>query len=278
MNNRAHSAPLIAEVGQMPGAQPRDLLWCLIPLLAWIGLWLFAPEPQLFRSINQATQQLPDLFWVSFNMLGNGWGAFGFAVPLLVLAPRLLIAALCAGAISGVLSHLLKHSLEFPRPAAVLDPASFYILGKQLTHFSMPSGHTLTAFAILSAFYFALPLSRRRAFLWLFLVASLAGLARIAVGAHWPADVFGGAAVGIFSGAAGALLTRRIPERAVQPQSWLMRAISGAALICIYILLTTTIDFPQTRPVQFVAAAIATLGVAWFVWRSYFTPRVQDDK
>jgi len=278
MNNQTHHHPAMSQTGTIPASQGRDFLWCLIPLVAWLGLWLFAPEPQFFRTINQTTQLLPDLFWVSFNMLGNGWGIFGFAVPLLVLAPRLLVAALCSGAISGVLSHLLKHSLEFPRPAAVLDPTSFYILGKHLTHFSMPSGHTLTAFAILSAFYFALPLTRRRAFLWLFLVAILAGIARIAVGAHWPADIFGGAAVGMFSGAAGALLTRRIPEHALQPTSWLMRIISGAALICIYILLTTTIDFPATKPVQYVAAAIASLGVLWFVWCSYFAKKPQPSK
>ncbi|MDO9023593.1 phosphatase PAP2 family protein [Zwartia sp.] len=278
MDNRTPHTPVANQAGVISASQGRDFLWCLIPLVLWLGLWLFAPEPTLFRSINQATQRLPDLFWVSFNMLGNGWGVFGFAVPLLVLAPRLLVAALCAGAISGVLSHLLKHSLEFPRPAAVLDPTSFYILGKQLTHFSMPSGHTLTAFAILSAFYFALPLTRRRAFLWLFLVATLAGIARIAVGAHWPADICGGAAVGMFSGAAGSYLTRRIPEHALAPQSWLMRIISGAALICIYILLTTTIDFPATKPVQYVSAAIASLGVLWFVWCSYLAPKAQPGK
>lgn len=263
---------------QIPGARARDFLWCLLPLLVMLGLWLFAPEPQLFRWLNQAAQALPTMFWVSFNILGNGWGIFGLACPLLVFAPRLLIAALCSGAISGVLSHLLKHSLEMPRPAGVIDPSSFFILGKQLTHFAMPSGHTLTAFAILSAFYFALPLQRRSAFIWLFLVATLAGFARIAVGAHWPADVLAGAAVGLFSGAAGAYLTRRIPEWALQPQAWLMRIISGAGLICIYILLTTTIDFPQTRPVQFVAATVAALGVAWFAWCSYVAPRLQGDR
>jgi membrane-associated phospholipid phosphatase len=247
----------------------KDFLWCLVPLAVWFGLWLFAPEPQLFLQLNRAAHVLPEIFWASFNMLGNGWGVFALACPLLVLAPRLLPAALVGGAISGILSNVLKQTLEMPRPAAILDPSSFYIMGKKLTYFSMPSGHTLTAFAILTAFYFALEVDKRGAYRWLFVVATLAGLARIAVGAHWPADVCAGAAVGLFSGIAGARLTQSIPARALVPQAWLMRIISTAGLVGVYILLTTTIDFPQTKPAQWVAAAIASVSIAWFTWRSF---------
>lgn len=247
----------------------KDFLWCMVPLAVWLGLWLFAPEPQLFLQLNRVAHVLPEIFWASFNMLGNGWGVFALACPLLVLAPRLLPAALVGGAISGILSNVLKQALEMPRPAAILDPSSFYIMGKTLTYFSMPSGHTLTAFAILTAFYFSLEVHKRSAYRWLFVAATLAGLARIAVGAHWPADVCAGAAVGLFSGIAGARLTQSIPARALVPQAWLMRIISVAGLVGVYILLTTTIDFPQTKPAQWVAAAIASISIAWFTWRSF---------
>lgn len=257
----------------MKNVQAKDFLWCLVPLAVWLTSWLFAPEPQLFLWMNHAAQSLPELFWVSFNMLGNGWAIFALACPLLLLAPRLLTAALVGGAISGVLSHLFKHTLEMPRPAAILDPASFHIVGKALTHFSMPSGHTLTAFAILTAFYFALEPTKRGAYWWLFVVAALAGLARIAVGAHWPADVCAGAAIGLFSGIAGAGLTQSIPARALVPQSWLMRIISSAGVVGVVILLTSTIDFPQTKPVQWVAAAIASISIIWFTWRSFTTAK-----
>jgi membrane-associated phospholipid phosphatase len=258
-----------ASVRTIQTVYAKDFLWCLVPLAIWLGFWLFAPEPQLFLQINRIAHVLPEIFWASFNMLGNGWGVFALACPLLVLAPRLLPAALVGGAISGILSYLLKHSLEMPRPAAILDPSSFYIMGKPLVHFSMPSGHTLTAFAILTAFYFALEAHKRSAYRWLFVAATLAGLARIAVGAHWPADVCAGAAIGLFSGIAGARLTQSIPARALVPQAWLMRIISSAGLVGVYILLTTTIDFPQTKPVQWFAATIALVSIAWFTWRSF---------
>lgn len=247
----------------------KDFLWCLVPLAVWLGLWLFAPEPQLFLQLNRVAHFLPEIFWASFNMLGNGWGVFALACPLLVLAPRLLPAALVGGAISGILSNVLKQTLEMPRPAAILDPSSFYIMGKTLTYFSMPSGHTLTAFAILTAFYFSIDVHKRSVYRWLFVAATLAGLARIAVGAHWPADVCAGAAVGLFSGIAGARLTQSIPARALVPQAWLMRIISTAGLVGVYVLLTTTIDFPQTKPAQWVAAAVASISIAWFTWRSF---------
>lgn len=259
----------MTQVLTMKTVQAKDFLWCLVPLAVWLALWLFAPEPQLFLWMNHAGQSLPELFWVSFNILGNGWAIFALACPLLLLAPRLLTAALVGGAISGVLSHLFKHTLEMPRPASILDPASFHIVGKALTHFSMPSGHTLTAFAILTAFYFALEPTKRGAYWWLFIVATLAGLARIAVGAHWPADICAGAAIGLFSGIAGAGLTQSIPARALVPQSWLMRIISSAGVVGVVILLTSTIDFPQTKPVQWVAAAIASISIIWFTWRSF---------
>lgn len=271
MRDEASRATEMPAATSRPTAQPSDFLWCLIPLGVWLMLWLFVPEPQLFLRLNSAAQALPDLFWASFNMLGNGWGIFALACPLLVFAPRLLTAALAAGAIAGVISRVLKLSLEMPRPASVLDPMTFYVLGKPLTSLSMPSGHTLTAFAILSAFYFALSAEKRRAFSWLFLVAALAGVARIAVGAHWAADVCAGAAIGMLSGAVGARLAQKIPEDSLRPQSWFMRAISGAALVCVYVLLTSTLDFPETLPAQYVAAAIACLGILWFVRRSYFT-------
>ncbi|MEI7569276.1 MAG: hypothetical protein WCJ34_07510, partial [Alcaligenaceae bacterium] len=91
-------------------------LWCALPLLLW-GLVEVSVEPiVLFKQLNRIAQMLPDLFWVFFNMLGNGWGVFALLCPLLIIAPRALMATLCAGALAGVLSRTLKLSLQFPRP------------------------------------------------------------------------------------------------------------------------------------------------------------------
>jgi len=244
---------------------PAYWLWCVVPLLCWGVVELSIDRISLFRLLNTTTQQLPDFFWVGFNMLGNGWGVFALLCPLLILAPRALLATLCAGAIAGVLSRTLKLSLQFPRPASVLDPASFHIVGNPLTSLAMPSGHTLTAFALATALYFSVPRAKRKYAVWLFGLAALAGLARVAVGAHWPADVFAGMSVGLFSGMLGASLAQRIPAHLLAPQAWLLRAASMGAALCIYILLADRIDFDETRPFQYFAAAVATIGLVLFL-------------
>lgn len=253
---RGASAPLI---------QPIQWLWCLAPLLCW-GVVALSIEPiPLFKLVNTHAQKLPDLFWVFFNMLGNGWGVFALLCPLLVLAPRALMATLCAGALAGVLSRTLKLSLQFPRPASVLDPTSFHIVGNPLTSLAMPSGHTLTAFALATALYFSVPLAQRKYAVWLFVLVTLSGLARVAVGAHWPADVLAGASIGLFSGMLGATLAQRLPARLLTPQAWPLRVASIGAALCIYVLLADRLDFDETRPFQYLAAAVASVGLLWFL-------------
>lgn len=262
-STRAASAPLIS---------PSQWLWCLLPLLCWGVVALSIDPISLFRLVNTYTQKLPDLFWVFFNMLGNGWGVFALLCPLLVLAPRALLATLCAGALAGVVSRILKLSLQWPRPASVLDPTSFHIVGNPLTSLAMPSGHTLTAFALATALYFSVPLAKRKYAVWLFVLAALSGLARVALGAHWPADVLAGTSIGLISGMLGATLVQRIPARLLAPQAWPLRVASVGAALCIYILLMDRIDFDETRPFQYMAAAVATVGLLGFL-RQTVTPQ-----
>lgn len=272
----AHQPDAVStHTGQARLIKPVYWLWCLLPLLCW-GIVELSIEPiSLFKLINTHTQKLPDLLWVFFNMLGNGWGVFALLCPLLVLAPRALLATLCAGALAGVISRTLKLSLQFPRPASVLDPTSFHIVGNPLTSLAMPSGHTLTAFALATALYFSLPPARRTSGLWLFVLATLAGLARVAVGAHWPADVFAGMSIGLFSGLLGATLSQHIPTRFVAPQAWPLRTASIGAALCIYMLLADRLDFDESRPFQYLAAAVATIGLVLFL-RQTIKPRAQE--
>ena len=256
-------------MGKLHTVQKKDFLWCVVPLVLWALCWSFFPEPGLFLFLNQTARILPDMAWVTFNMLGNGWSVYALLSPLLIFAPRLLIGALIAGAIAGALSRWPKHVLEMPRPAGVLDQASFYILERPLTSFAMPSGHTLTAFAALSGIYFALDRNRRGPFFWLFILAAFGGMARIAVGAHWPSDVFAGAALGIFGGLLGGHFSHRLPASVLHDTSWILRVIGLAAGLCAYILLTSKIDFTIAKPVQLILAFLALTSVLIFFWRSF---------
>lgn len=242
----------------------------LVPLSLWLMTALAASPATLFLFGNQAARAIPDTVWVFFDLLGNGWYVFSLASPLLILAPRILVSGVCAGAIAGGLGRLLKLSLQMPRPAAVLDPSTFYILGKPLTSLSMPSGHTLTAFALATAFYFSASPEKRKPYLWLFALAIGAGVARIAVGAHWSGDVLAGAGLGMLGGVAGAYIVGTfIPERLLKPTAWLTRVLAACTILCIYMLVSKEIDFTQSYPFQLGASAIAVISLLLFVRKSF---------
>ena len=244
----------------------------LLPLLLWLIATVTHTPTELFLLINQKAQLLPNAVWIFLDLLGNGWFDFALASPLLLLAPRHLVASICAGAFSGALGRIIKLTLEYPRPAGVLDPMSFHILGKPLTALSMPSGHTLTAFAIISAIYFSTAQEKRKPVSLLFILAIGTGLARVAVGAHWPADILAGASIGITGGLIGTYLSSKLPEHALRPQAWLMRVLAGGSCLCVYVLLTSEIDFAGSVPFQWVAAVIGALSVAFFILQTVRRP------
>lgn len=97
-------------------------------------------------------------------------------------------------AVSGIAAQILKHVIGRARPVllGVDGPHHFepFSLGNTLASF--PSGHTTSAFAAAVALGYMRPAWRR----WLLAAAVAIGLSRVLVGAHYPSDVVGGAALG----------------------------------------------------------------------------------
>jgi membrane-associated phospholipid phosphatase len=162
--------------------------------------------------------------------LGNGWGVFALSFPLLMLAPRALSAGIFAGGVAAIVSALLKNAFNLPRPAGILQEHEFYRIGEAVFHKAMPSGHTLTAFAIASAYFFTVPAEKRKPFLLLFIAASAVGLSRNAIGAHWLTDVLVGAGLGIWCGLIGAKLACLLPNKQLSPRSPWRRLIAIGGL------------------------------------------------
>jgi len=235
-------------------------------------LWLHTYEPAMFVYLNTRFAALPSLVWAGLSLLGNAWGVLGITAPLLVLAPRLLWAWLCAAPFAILFTRLGKGLIVSPRPAAVVDNAQIFILGERLELVSMPSGHTLTAFAVASGIYFALPAARRLRHGWLFVLAAAVGLSRIAVGAHWPGDVAVGASLGLLSGMLGNGLLARMAEKHWQPCAWSLRLVALLVLGAAYPLLDSGLDFAEALPVQRVLALVALGSVAVFAWNSWARP------
>ncbi len=257
---------------------PIPLRWWLLPFVLFgvmAPLWLHRFEPGMFVAINTVCAPLPAAFWTGLSMFGNAWGVLAVTAPLTVLAPRLLWAWLCAAPFAIVFARLGKGFIESPRPAAVVDNTHMRIVGELLHNVSMPSGHTLTAFAVASAIYFALPVQGRAKYLWLFVLAAGTGLSRVAVGAHWPGDVAVGMVLGLLAGMLGNLLLARMSPGHCRPTAWSLRLIAVVQLATVYVLLTEAQDFDENQPFQYVLALVVVVSLYAFGkqnWRTLHQP------
>jgi membrane-associated phospholipid phosphatase len=244
--------------------------WALPFIVAAVTapLWLGLFEPALFFVLNRQLMVVPDIVWSLLSLLGTGWAVFALTSPALWRAPHVIVSWLCSAPLAGLLTRLGKMLFDSPRPLEVLGAQGIHVIGEPLFIAAMPSGHALTAFAAATAIYFSLAPQRRVRFLWLFAVALGVGLSRVAVGAHWPADVSVGAALGILSGLTGAWLCGHIKAQYLQPQSWLMRGVAVFGLYCLYALVSDEMGFAINKPYQYVVAAFLGACLLVFVRRS----------
>jgi membrane-associated phospholipid phosphatase len=181
---------------------PSILLWRLpaIALLALLAISDPASNQMWFQSLNQAASRLPATLWSVMTVLGDTLVAFVLLLALLRRYPQLVLAALLASLPATLISHGLKEALEMARPFAVLGE-QINVIGPYLKSNSFPSGHTTTVFVLAAVLSLGMrsPVTR----VWLLLAAVLVGFSRVAVGAHWPLDIFGGMLCGWISGLLG---------------------------------------------------------------------------
>ena len=237
----------------------------VIPIALATAIYFGEVQSSSFLFINRFTQLLPDTVWAWLTFFGNGWGVFAMAFPLLLLAPRLLTAGIFAGGFAAIASFSLKNFFDLPRPAGILLDGSFYRIGEPLLNRALPSGHTLTAFAIASALYFSVDQSKRRPMLLIFVFASLIGLSRNAVGAHWLTDVLAGAGVGMWCGLLGATLAQHISDSQLSPKNLWPRVIAIAGALSIYVHLTQIMDLELNLPLQYASITIIALTLILFI-------------
>lgn len=246
-------------------------VWLLPLVLFLLGapLWLQLFEPALFVYLNTLCAPVAAPFWTGLSLLGNAWGVLAVTSPLLVRAPQLLWAWLCAAPFAILFARLGKGLIESPRPVAVVDHSQVRVVGELLHNVSMPSGHTLTAFAVASAIYFALPVQGRIKHLWLFVLAAGTGLSRIAVGAHWPGDVVVGASLGLLAGMLGNRLLARMDAKHLRPTSWSLRLVAGLMLATLVTLLVEPQDFDENQPLQYLLAVVVSVSLAVFAKQNW---------
>ena len=208
-----------------------------------------------FAAVQGWTRVLPDTAWAMVTICGTGVTAFGLLSPTLAWQPRWMAAALAAAVLAGLYSRVLKHLVALPRPAAVLDSAHIHVIGETLRANSFPSGHAVTAFTLAAVLVLA---SRKPLLtaLWVVPLATLIAISRIAVGAHWPADIAVGAAGGWIAGALGVAIAAR----------WRVwntpRGIRVIALVVVGIgvtLFAVDLGYPLAVPLQYAIGALAVV-------------------
>jgi len=233
-------------------------------VIAYIVLQALDANQSLFLSLNHTSQQiLPDALAAHLTEIGNGALVGVLALILVMFSPDgakrfLFITLLSALVIAG-----LKKLFNDPRPASVLPIEDFHIIGDVLKKYSFPSGHTTTAFAMAG---FVLLTYQNLALRSIAVVmALLAGSARISVGAHWPEDVFAGAALGLILAFIGAYFSQ-------QPFSRFASYFASAflALACVIGSITAPADFPEIVSIGYTRSlfvVLAGLAMCYFCMR-----------
>lgn len=180
-------------------------------------------HPSLMLGLNHAAQLLPETFWSCITVTGLGW-----AVLILVsvmsrsdLGARVVLTAFLLG---GIVTHTLKPWLSLPRPGEVLPLDMLHFIGNPvINHHSMPSGHALAAMCMGTLW---VCLIRAHAYpRWLeglsWAIAATIAASRIAVGAHWPADVLVGSGLGLMVGWLAWRFPFAWPRKDAQAFPWL---------------------------------------------------------
>jgi undecaprenyl-diphosphatase len=169
-------------------------------------------DRQLFLCINNGLNCGFNDLWIGYSTwLGYGWIAFPIAVlAFFALGKRsfwMNFSALAASAIvGGIALHMVKNAVHAPRPLTVFASdiaagrVNVNVMFDRLYQNSFPSGHTQIAFTVAAVLLWAFARSGKLRW-WgaaiILVLASLIGLSRIYVGAHFPSDVLGGIVLGV---------------------------------------------------------------------------------
>ena len=137
-------------------------------------------------------------WWLGLSKRRGAEAAAAIALQLQRFIFAFIVAVLAAA--------LVKYSLNFPRPLSALGAPAVHVLGEFDSEHSLPSGHAMFAMLVAGSLWPLLSTPGRAAAV---AFVAWAGIARIWVGAHFPADVAAGYVLGFIWVGFAALALRR---------------------------------------------------------------------
>ncbi|WP_301037664.1 phosphatase PAP2 family protein, partial [Helicobacter japonicus] len=228
-------------------------------------------QKDIFLTINSLWSNVPSLTH-NLTQLGDASVAFALLLGFSLIAPKLWEALIASSLLSLVLSTLFKTIYAMPRPARAFDN-TFNIIGERLTGAnSLPSGHSITIFTILSVLLFAfMPNTRKWRLPFIISITLLGvfvGLSRVGVGAHYPLDVLVGASLGCVCGVFGVLVASKTRIFAWLDSRFglLVFATLGGVAVVMAIQ-----NISKYNLLVFYLALICALGCLFMILHKYFT-------
>lgn len=253
MNSNPHS------VNPVPLASPLSWGVPAIALTGFLMVWLSGINQDAFLWLNGwGHGQFSAIFWANATLLGDGAVALALFSPFVRRHPEIIWSLLIATLFAILWVHGLKPLIGSLRPASVLSPELINIIGIPLYRGSFPSGHTTAAFTLagvicLARLHPALNITALT-------LATLAGLSRVMVGAHWPMDVFGGAFGGWIAAILGVWLFRRLARAKNWGEEIPGRGVfnSGLLIIALSLFLHDS-GYPDSRLFQDAIAVVCLI-------------------
>jgi len=158
-------------------------------------------KAESFLWINNSHNRFLDFFMPPVTFLGDGIFAVIISILMILYKIRYSIFLFLSYLLSGLFVQLLKRLIfsDFLRPVAYFRELGIEIYtlpGIEIpNHYSFPSGHTATAFALYLGISFFV-----RSWYWklaLLILAMIAGFSRIYLAMHFPVDVIAGSLIGV---------------------------------------------------------------------------------
>ena len=235
----------------LPNVQLRRGLGLLAVALVCAGITLHFSEFNRLLMAAVHAQPISQVdFWLLLTNLGRGWPAFAILAALDLGSGKRSALFFRCFLLSALLLPLMKKFFSVARPVSVMGPDALHLMGVPVTGMSsMPSGHALTAGAVLGILWLTSnhPNSKHRFdFISLagLLIALLVAFSRIVIGAHWPADVVIGFGIGLLMACAAGWHEQRKPWARSLSKGYWVWAILVLQFVCPGIMFWSAAENP----------------------------------